>query len=172
MKKVQYITTMGLFFGLALVLSALEGLLPPVPFLPPGVKLGLSNIVTMYCLLYFGVGSAYAVVVLKSAFVFVTRGATAFFMSFCGGLAAVTVMALLLLPKRYPVSVFLMSVFGAVCHNLGQIAVAAVLLGGFAAFAYLPVLLIAGVLMGTVTGIVMKTVLPAISKLNLSKSGA
>ena len=87
MKKIQYITTMGLFFALALVLSALEGLLPPMPFLPPGVKLGLSNIVTMYCLLYLGAGSAYAVVVLKSAFVFITRGATAFFMSFCGGLA-------------------------------------------------------------------------------------
>ena len=65
MKKIQYITTMGLFFALALVLSALEGLLPPMPFLPPGVKLGLSNIVTMYCLLYLGAGSAYAVVVLK-----------------------------------------------------------------------------------------------------------
>ena len=171
MKKIQYITTMGLFFALALVLSALEGLFPPMPFLPPGVKLGLSNIVTMYCLLYLGAGSAYAVVVLKSAFVFSTRGATGFFMSFCGGLAAVTVMVILLLPKRYPVSVFLMSVSGAVCHNLGQLAVGVMLIGGFAAFAYLPILLISGVVMGTVTGIVMKTVLPAIGKLNLSKNG-
>ena len=54
---------------------------------------------------------------------------------------------------------------------MGQLAVAVMLIGGFAAFAYLPILLISGVVMGTVTGIVMKTVLPAIGKLNLSKNG-
>ena len=39
---------MGLMLGLALALSFLESMLPVLPFLPVGVKLGLSNIVTMY----------------------------------------------------------------------------------------------------------------------------
>ena len=60
MKKIQYITTMGLFFALALVLSALEGLLPPMPFLPPGKNkivfkknLFFSLFISLQILLYF-----------------------------------------------------------------------------------------------------------------------
>ncbi len=169
MKSIRHIATMGLLFALALVLSALEGMLPPLPFLPPGIKPGFSNIVTMYCLLYEGNGSAYALATLKAGFTLLVGGTVAACMSLCGGLTAVTVMALLHLPKRYPCSVFLMSVFGAVFHNFGQLAVAAILFGHSTAFAYLPILLVSGVLMGALTGIIMKTVLPAIEKLNLSE---
>ena len=167
-QKVRQIAVMGMFFALALVLSFLEGLLPPVPMLPPGVKLGLSNIVTMYCLLYMGRGPAYLLAVLKAGFAFLTRGGTAGLLSLCGGLFAVTVMALLMLPKRHMASVFLLSVSGAVFHNLGQLAGSSLLIGGFAAFAYLPVLLLAGVAMGTVTGLILKTVLPAVERLNFT----
>ena len=38
----------GMLAALALAFSFLEGLLPPLPMMPPGAKLGLSNIVTMY----------------------------------------------------------------------------------------------------------------------------
>ncbi len=163
--KVRQIAVLGMFFALALVLSFLEGLLPPIPLLPPGVKPGLSNIVTMYCLLYLGKGQAYLLAVLKSGFAFLTRGGTAGFLSLCGGLLAVTVMVVLMLPKKHMVSVFLLSVSGAVSHNMGQLAGSAVLIGGLAAFAYLPVLLLAGVAMGAVTGIILKTVLPALGRL-------
>lgn len=162
--KVRQVAVLGMFFALALVLSFLEGLLPPIPMLPPGIKLGLSNIVTMYCLLYLGKGSAYLLAVLKAGFAFLTRGSTAGFLSLCGGVLAITVMVVLMLPKRYIISVFLLSVSGAVGHNIGQLAGSVVLIGGFAAFAYLPVLLLAGVVMGAVTGIILKTVLPAVER--------
>ena len=38
----------GLLAALALALSFLEGLLQPLPMMPPGAKLGLSNIASMY----------------------------------------------------------------------------------------------------------------------------
>ena len=38
----------GLLAALALTLSLLEGMLPPVPVLPPGAKLGLSNLAVMF----------------------------------------------------------------------------------------------------------------------------
>lgn len=38
----------GLLAALALSFSFLEGLIPPIPVLPPGAKLGLSNIVVLY----------------------------------------------------------------------------------------------------------------------------
>ena len=38
----------GVMASLAIALSFLESLLPQMPFLPPGAKLGLSNLVVLY----------------------------------------------------------------------------------------------------------------------------
>ncbi|MEG1017881.1 MAG: Gx transporter family protein, partial [Oscillospiraceae bacterium] len=45
---------MGMLFALAIALSYLENMLPPIAGAVPGIKLGLSNIVTMYCLFIEG----------------------------------------------------------------------------------------------------------------------
>ncbi len=166
--KVRRVAALGMLFGLALILSFLEGLLPPIPALPPGVKLGLSNLVTMYCLFYLGKRSAYALAVLKAGFAVFTRGGTAGLLSLCGGILAVTVMILLSLPKKPRLSVFLLSVFGAVSHNVGQLIASAALIGGFAAFGYFPILFLSGIVMGTVTGVLLKLVLPAVARLPFS----
>ena len=50
---------LGLLSALALALSFLEGLLPPLPV--PGARLGLSNLVTMYALSALGLPSALAI---------------------------------------------------------------------------------------------------------------
>ena len=47
-KKTLRLTTLAVLGALAIVLSALENLIPPLPMMPPGAKLGLSNIVTMF----------------------------------------------------------------------------------------------------------------------------
>ena len=97
--KVKRLALMGLLFALAMALSFLESLLPALPMLPPGIRLGLSNIVTMYALFVLGPVSGYTIAVLKSLFVLLTRGAVAAAMSASGGIASVTVMLLLsLLP--------------------------------------------------------------------------
>ena len=69
----------ALFLSLSLVLSWLEMQLPQAPFLPPGVKLGLSNVVTMYCLFFVNAPSAFLVAFLKSLFAFLMRGSFAGF---------------------------------------------------------------------------------------------
>ena len=81
----------ALFLSLSLVLSWLEMQLPQAPFLPPGVKLGLSNVVTMYCLFFVNAPSAFLVAFLKSLFAFLMRGSFAGLFSFLGGLCSVTV---------------------------------------------------------------------------------
>ena len=53
-RKVKRLALMGLLFALAMALSFLESLLPALPMLPPGIRLGLSNIVTMYALFVLG----------------------------------------------------------------------------------------------------------------------
>ena len=83
--KTKKLTTMAMLFALAIVLSFVESLIAPMFALPPGVKLGLGNIVVMYCMVYMGYSSAFQVSALKGLFSFLTRGFTAGVLSFTGG---------------------------------------------------------------------------------------
>ena len=63
-KKTLRLTTLAVLGALAIVLSALENLIPPLPMMPPGAKLGLSNIVTLCAAGTFGVIPSLAVGIL------------------------------------------------------------------------------------------------------------
>ena len=61
------VALLGVFGAMALVLSFLENmLLPDLPLLPPGAKLGLSNIVTTLSGALFGAPAAFAIAFLKA----------------------------------------------------------------------------------------------------------
>lgn len=156
---------MGLMFALASALQFLESMIP-IP-LPLGVKAGISSIVVMVVLVKFGFASAMTTAVLKSCFVFITRGATAFCMSVSGGILSVVVMEVVLTVSRKSkngTGILLMSVLGGIFHNIGQLAAASVFAGSIATFSYLPVLVISGIVSGLFTGTVFKLILPRIYK--------
>jgi heptaprenyl diphosphate synthase len=68
---------------------------------------------------------------------------------------------------RERVSYITLGIGGAVGHNLAQLAVAcAILQSGYLFMFYLPVLLAAGVLTGTVTGFSLKAVMPAFNRIH------
>ena len=167
-QKVRFLAFMGLMLAMAVALSFLEGLIPAIPALPPGVKLGLSNIVTMYALFFLGPLPAAVIVVLKSGFVLLTRGVVAFLLSLSGGILSVLVMIAVLAVTRRKASYLLVSVFGAVFHNIGQLITASLLTQPSLFLAYLPVLLLSGVGMGIITGAILKIVLPALGRLKNS----
>jgi heptaprenyl diphosphate synthase len=167
MSKAKYITSMAMLFALALVLSIMEAMLPPLPYLPPGFKLGLSNIATMYALFFMGKKQAFTIAVLKSVFVFFTRGATAGLLSLTGGVCSLLVMICLSVVLKRRISYLLLSVFGAVFHNMGQlVAVTFIMLNRYTLW-YAPILIVAGVIMGCVTGSLLKVVMPALMKINI-----
>jgi len=168
MRKVRQIANIGMLLALAVALTAAEHALPPLPFLPPGVKLGLSNIAVMYGAFCIGRTAAATLTVLKSLFVFLTRGAVAGALSLCGGLVSVGVILLLLFCFREKISYAAVSVTGAVAHNLGQYAMASLLLSAPYFAAYLPVLLVSGVVMGIVTGTLLRVVMPALRQLTIN----
>lgn len=150
---------MGLMLALASALQFLEGLIP-IP-LPLGVKPGLSSIVVMVVLTKFGFPSAMTIAALKSGFVFITRGASAFFMSISGGLLSVAVMGAFLAITRKTKSgtgILAMSVLGGAFHNIGQLAAAALYMGTALTFSYAPVLVIAGTVSGIFTGLIFKLI--------------
>lgn len=162
--KTQKIALIGVLSAQALALAFLENLLPALPFLPPGVKLGLSNIVTMFCAGSLGVIPAFCVTIIKSLFVFLTRGATAFFMSLGGGLLSTLAMCLLIKLVKNKSGYVGVAVVSAICHNLGQLAVSIIITKTTAMFSYAPVLLASAIVMGFITGAVLKVTMPLLIK--------
>lgn len=150
----------GLLFALAICLSLVESILPS--FIPvPGIKLGLSNVVTMFCVFALGYRNAFLIAVLKAGFSLIVRGWASGILSLCGGLLSTLMMVLLLFLLGTRVSYGAVSMVGAVSHNMGQLAGAAWLLGfGDIMLYYVPVLIISGVIMGLLTAIVLRAVLP------------
>lgn len=162
-EKTRRIALSGLLFALAMALSFIEGTLT-IPGLLPGMKLGLANIVVMYALFFMGPRQALVLDVLKALFVFLVSGFTAGLLSLCGGLLSLLVMWVLyyLLPVRP--TWFILSVCGALAHNIGQLLGAGVIISSSLSFYYAPVMLVLGLVMGALTSITLKALLPALGK--------
>ena len=125
----------------------------PVPIPIPGVKLGLANIVTVYAVFVLGPWDALSILVVRVFLGAVVSGQMmTLFYSLGGGLLCWAVLVLLrrLFTKR---QIWLCSPVSAIFHNLGQLLVAAALMGTWVVMAYLPYLVIAGAASGLFTGL-------------------
>ena len=162
--KTHEIALSGLLFALAMALSFVEGTLV-IPGLMPGMKLGLANIVVMYALFFMGGKQALVLDLLKALFVFLVSGWTAGFLSLCGGLFSLLVMWVLY--DHFPVQPtwFILSVCGALTHNVGQLLGASVSLSSAMSLYYAPVMLVFGLIMGSLTSITLRALLPALGRL-------
>lgn len=157
MKSAKRVSFLGILGAVAIVLSYLEGLLPPLPFLPPGAKAGFSNIVTMFSAWYLGLPASLTLCLIKSLFVLLTRGVTAFCMSLAGGLLSTFVMWIC---WKCRFSFVVTGIAGALAHNTAQLVVAMVLTQTPYLVYYYPFLLIFAVAAGTVTGLLLHFLYP------------
>ncbi|MEE0587428.1 MAG: Gx transporter family protein [Faecalibacterium sp.] len=162
--KTHSIALSGLLFALAMALSFIEGTLV-IPGLLPGMKLGLANIVVMYALFFMGPKQALVLDVLKAFFVFLVSGWTAGFLSLCGGLLSLLVMWLLYYHCPLRPTWFILSVCGALAHNIGQLLGASVILSTAVSLYYAPVMLVLGLVMGMLTSVTLRAMLPALGRL-------
>lgn len=152
---------LGIMSALALVLGFLENMLiPDIPFLPVGAKPGLSNVVTMYVASAMGLPGALCITFVKVIFVLLTRGATASFMSLCGGVLSTVGICIFIKHEGKIFSFLGIGIIGAVMHNLGQLTGAALISGTFAIFNYGKYLLIFSLITGTVTGSMLLLLMP------------
>lgn len=162
--RTRMLTNMAMMLTIMITLTTLEHMLPPIPIAPPGVKLGLSNIVTMYTLFFLGRRQALILAVLKSVFVLMMRGATAGILSLSGGIISVLLIILLILILRSKATYLILSIAGAIAHNFAQIVMASLILSTNILVLYWPILLLSGVIMGTITGSLLKVVMPYMDK--------
>lgn len=162
--KARKTALMGILCAQALALSFLENLIPALPFMPPGAKPGFSNIVTMFAAITMGLPQALCITFIKAAFAGVTRGFTAFCMSFAGGILSTFIMYLMVKIKNNPFGIVGIAIVSAVFHNIGQLLCAVFLTGTKAVISYAPVLLVFSLITGFVTGTVLKVVMPVLTK--------
>ena len=160
--KAYKISVSAVLTALAMIFSYVEALFP-FHFGIPGIKLGLSNLAVLVAL--YGLGTPYAFAVnmtriLLSGFLF--GGVSAIMYSLAGGLLSLA--AMLLLKKTDKLSILAVSVMGGICHNIGQLIVAMLVVENLKLIFYVPVLLISGFLTGLLIGIVCRVILPAVKR--------
>ncbi len=158
----KFVAFTGLMASLAVVLSLLESLLPPIPGMPPGTRLGLSNIVSMYAAGSLGLLPALGIALAKGLFAFLTRGITAGLMSTAGGLFSTLIVWLFLQKLRF--GLLGASSAGALAHNAAQLAIACLLTSSAVVY-YAPILILLGTASGIITGLALGVLLPPLEKL-------
>ena len=158
------ICVLAVSVSLAMVLSFLESLIPPFVAVP-GIKIGLSNTVSLFLLYLVGAPAAIAVSFVRvclSALLFGT--AVSFIYSLSG--AALSLFVMILFKRLGIFSKVGVSVLGGVFHNVGQIIAAILILKTTAIVVYLPVLIasgvVAGIAVGLIAGLVLKKAGPHI----------
>jgi heptaprenyl diphosphate synthase len=161
-------TTLALMLSMIFVLSALEGMFPPLPY---NMRFGLSNVVTMYALFFIGTRAAFTLAGLKSLSVLLMRGFIAGLLSLSGGVLSLLVIALLATVWRNA-SYFLLSVAGAVTHNMAQLAVASWLTSNTLLLSLFPVMALTGILAGSLTAVLLRVVMPLFKRAPASAQNA
>ena len=154
--RVYRLTVTALLAALALALSFVEGLLPPLPV--PGARLGLANLVVMYAVAELSIPCAAGITAVKAMFALL-RGPIACLMSAAGGVLALIAMSLAYRGCRRYLSFIGIGVLGAAAHNIGQLAVSLWLLGS-ALWYYAPLLLLTAIPTGAVTGLTLNAAYP------------
>lgn len=150
--RTKRVAFLGLAVSLALILSYVESLLPPLWAAVPGIKMGLPNVVLMFLLYRFSWREAAAVSALRILLASMLFGnPTTMLYSAAGALVSLTLMALLRRFDRH--SVVGVSVAGGVAHNFGQILTAMVVLQTQQIGYYMIVLVFTGTVAGICVGL-------------------
>ena len=150
--RTHKIAFVGICASLALLLSYVELMLPPIYVAVPGIKVGLPNVIIVYLLYSMGVRYAALVSATRLLISWMLFGsAVTLAYSVAGAILSLAVMALL--KKTKLLSAVGVSVAGGVMHNAGQILVAAFLLNTPQIAYYMVVLAVTGTLSGICIGL-------------------
>ena len=150
--KTKKLTTMALLCAIALTIFMVEAQIPsPVPL--PGVKLGLSNIVTVFAV--FVMGPVEAILILAGRIflgaVFAGNFSSILYSAAGGALAiTITIFSRKILKEN---QMWIAGCLGAMAHSVGQMIMAVLVTGTPSIIIYLPALLICSIITGIFTGL-------------------
>lgn len=147
---VSELTFSALLTTIMLILGYIESLFP-IPGMP-GLKLGLSNSVLMLALYWMGIPAAIMLMVIKvvlSGLLF--GGVMSMAYAFAGGVLSLAVMSVLVYCFR-SFGTLGVGIAGAVCHNVGQVLMAILILHTNELLYYMGILMLVGIATGAATG--------------------
>lgn len=167
--KTKNLVLTALLTALALVAFTIEAAIPPLTPIY-GIKLGIANVFTLFALYALGTRQAAAVMFLRIILGSIFAGqAVSFIYSLAGGVLSFVLMVLL--KRFFPLKqVWILSALSAVMHNVGQLLAAIFITGTLQIAYYLPVLIVSGIIAGTLTGLCVQLVLIRLKKWSESRS--
>ncbi len=163
MSKVSYkVAILSLFIAFTLILSYIEFLIP-ISY-GYGLKLGLANIAIVSLLYIFSLKDAFIVNIVRILISGLLFGnVISIIFSLSGGLLSIIMMAVI--KKICKISIITVSVMGAIFHNIGQLVAAYLLTDVPGLLFYTPVLLIGGIITGTVIGILADIIIKILKEI-------
>lgn len=150
--KTKRIAQLGLLTAIALTIFMIEAQIPPlVPI--PGVKLGLSNIVTVFTVFTIGPGAGVAVLFCRIFLgaVFAGNFSTILYSAAGGGCAILVTIGLRKILKEN--QLWAAGCLGAIAHSVGQMIAAIAITRTAGLLVYLPVMVIISIFTGLFTGL-------------------
>lgn len=154
---------LGLLLSFALILSYIETLIP-LSIGIPGIKLGLANLAVLLCLYLLGPKEALLLTTLKALISGLLFGNLFMILySLSGAWLSYLVMIGMKRSRWFHVPV--VSAAGGVMHNMGQLFVAFFVVKTYGVFYYVPILMVAGLIVGLIIGSVASLVLPYIQNI-------
>lgn len=148
----EKVVQLAVLTGVSLGLFVIELLIPPFPFCP-SAKIGLANLITLFMLTHekaFRATDCFLVLFSRCILASVVTGKlTAILFSLIGGILALLIMIML---RKITKSEIIMSIGGAVAHNIGQILVSLLFYGVYGVIYMIPVFMLSGILSGALTG--------------------
>ncbi len=161
--KTRRIALLGVLTSVALVLSYLEVMLPPISTAVPGIKMGLPNIIIIFLLYKYGLKEAVTVSLIRVFIVALLFGnVMTLAYSVAGAVLSLALMTLFMKIKLF--SQIGVSIIGGISHNLGQILVAIFLFDTIQIGYYMIVLSITGTIAGVLIGIISSILVKKLEK--------
>lgn len=158
-KKIQKLVRFALLLAISVIVHYIESLIP-IPFMFPGVKLGLANAVGLIVLAFWGVKDFFVFGLFRVLIVGILRTglfSTAFFLSLTGTI--LSALMVILIFKCTKASIRGLSIVGSLFHGLGQILAVCIIYSNIYMISYLPILLIANFITGYLLSLVVKSLL-------------
>ena len=170
MKKTNRIVYIGLLVAQALVLHLFERMIP-VPFIAPGARLGLANLITVIAIYTLdNKKDAFLVLFLRLTLSTMFGGNLSSFMySAAGGILSFLAMVFVKEVCKDKVSIIGVSASGAIFHNVGQLLIASSIVKNIGVMLYLPILSAMGIGTGIFIGITANYVVVHLKKLPMFK---
>ena len=170
MKKTSKMVYISLLVAQALVLFLVERMIP-VPFITPGAKLGLANLVIVIAIYTLdSYKEAFTVLFLRILLSCMFGGSiSSLLFSLSGAIFSFVIMIVIKTIGKDKVSIIGVSAAGGVFHNIGQLLIAACIVKNIGVMLYLPVLSIAGIGTGIFIGVTANYMIAHIKKLPFFK---